>query len=62
MLKTSLLGAPGAIWWPRHENIKNEPSVALMWLFGGQGTEMLKMNPLGASWGHVAAKTQTCSK
>ena len=47
---------PGAIWRPRHQNAQNEPPGGLLEPFGGQGTEMLKMSFLEASWSYLAAR------
>ena len=60
--KRCFWGLPGAIWWPRHENVQNEPSGGLLGPFGGVGTKMLKMSLLKASWGRLVTKTRKCSK
>jgi len=51
-----------AIWWPRHQNAQKEPSWGLLGAFGGQGTKMLQMGLLGASWGRLMAKAPKCSQ
>ena len=55
-------GPPGTIWWPRLKNAQNEPSGGFLGPVGGQGTKMLKMSLLGASWGHLVAKARKSSK
>ena len=60
--KRAFWGPPGAIWWPRHENAQNEPCGDLLGAFAGQGKNMFKMSILGASWGHLVAKTRKLLK
>jgi len=50
-----LLGAFGNQGPGRHEHLQDQPSGSLPKAFGGQGTEILKINFLQVSWVHFAA-------
>ena len=56
--KTFFWVSPVAICWARHEGAQNQPSGGFLGPFGGQGSEMFKINLLGATWGHLGLLEQ----
>jgi len=51
MLKLSLLGPLGPIWWPRHQNAQNGFPGSFLGPFCGKGQKMLKLSLLGGLLG-----------